>query len=49
MPRATGSAPASIFEIDIPASSWPRGLEAAGDHFAVQIHANNKSWTVLLY
>jgi S1-C subfamily serine protease len=47
--RTTGSIPVSILEIDVPASSWPRGFEAAGDHFAVQIHANKKSWTILLY
>jgi hypothetical protein len=49
MPRTNSSVPATIFEIDLPESSWPSNLETTGDYLAVQIHASNKSWTVLLY
>jgi hypothetical protein len=49
MPRTNSSVPATILEIDLPESSWPSNLETTGDYLAVQIHASNKSWTVLLY
>jgi hypothetical protein len=49
MSRTTGSVPASILEIDVPVASWPSNLETTGNYLALQVHADNKSWTVLLY
>ena len=49
MPRTNSSVPATILEIDLPEGSWPSDLETTGDYLAVQIHAKNRSWTVLLY